>query len=436
MRPAPDRDRTTPAEASVAPGIPGPAQGALNGLLVADFSRVLAGPYLTMLLADLGATVIKVESPEGDQTRAWGPPWREKDSTYYLAVNRGKRSVILDLADPGDQRLASELATRADVLVENMMPGRMARFGLDYPAVAAVNERVVYCSLTGFGPQPEGGAMPGFDLVAQAASGLMSITGEAGGPATKVGVAVVDVLCGLHAAVGTLAALAARTRTGRGQLVEANLMLSALSALTNQAGGYLAAGVVPTRLGNAHPSVAPYEVFPLHDAEIVIAVGTDAQFRNLCRVLEIDAVMTDNRFATNSARVRHRDELRELLTASLGHLGKAQALHLFREAGVPAGPVNNMDQAFDFARTLNLDVTWNVDGVPQVRTPFELSATPPRPTLGAPALDGMGEDIRQWLASSHRRPGRLREGRAKGGPRDESAELGCVRGTRAGTRGR
>jgi len=265
--------------------------------------------------------------------------------------------------------------------------------------VAAVNERVVYCSLTGFGPQPEGGAMPGFDLVAQAASGLMSITGEAGGPATKVGVAVVDVLCGLHAAVGILAALAARTRTGRGQLVEANLMLSALSALTNQAGGYLAAGVVPARLGNAHPSVAPYEVFPLHDGEIVIAVGTDAQFRNLCRVLEIDAVMTDNRFATNSARVRHRDELRELLTASLGHLGKAQALRLFREAGVPAGPVNNMDEAFDFARTLNLDLTWNVDGVPQVRTPFELSGTPPRPTLGAPALDGMGEDIRQWLST-------------------------------------
>ena len=373
--------------------------GALDGLLVADFSRVLAGPYLTMLLADLGATVIKVESPAGDQTRGWGPPWREKDSTYYLAVNRGKKSIVLDLASPDDRRLAFELAVRADVLVENMMPGRMAKFGLDYPTVAAANEGVVYCSLTGFGAQAEGAALPGFDLVAQAASGLMSITGDVDGSATKVGVAVVDVLCGLHASVGVLAALQARSRSGRGQLVEANLMLSALSALTNQAAGYLAAGAVPSRLGNAHPSVAPYEVFPLLDGDIVIAVGTDAQFRSLCRVLELSTAATDTRFASNPARVRHRGELRQLLGARLSHLTKASTLDLLRQAGVPAGPVNDIGEAFDLARALGLDAIWNVDGVPVVRTPFKLSGNPPRPTSGAPGLDAMGADVRQWLTA-------------------------------------
>jgi crotonobetainyl-CoA:carnitine CoA-transferase CaiB-like acyl-CoA transferase len=376
-----------------------PPGGALDGLFVADFSRVLAGPYLTMLLADLGATVVKVESPDGDQTRGWGPPWRDGDSTYYLAVNRGKRSVVLDLADDHDRQLAVTLASRADVLVENMMPGRMARFGLDYPTLSAVNARLVYCSLTGFGTQPAGASLPGFDLVAQAASGLMSVTGDADGPATKTGVALVDVLCGLHATVGILAALQARARSGRGQLVEANLMLSALSALTNQAAGYLAAGVVPSRLGNAHPSVAPYEVFPVHDGEIVIAAGTDRQFAALCDALGLPEAATDARFATNSARVAHRGQLRQVLVQCLRTLPKADALQLLRHSGVPAGPVNDMAEAFELARSLGLDAVWHVDGVPHVRTPFQLSCDPPRPATGAPALDAQGMDMREWLAS-------------------------------------
>jgi crotonobetainyl-CoA:carnitine CoA-transferase CaiB-like acyl-CoA transferase len=383
----------------VRPSLSHPPGGALDGLLVADFSRVLAGPYLTMLLADLGATVVKVESPDGDQTRGWGPPWRDGDSTYYLAVNRGKRSVVLDLADDRDRQLAVTLASRADVLVENMMPGRMARFGLDYPTLSALNAGLVYCSLTGFGTQPAGASLPGFDLVAQAASGLMSVTGDADGPATKTGVALVDVLCGLHATVGILAALQARARSGRGQLVEANLMLSALSALTNQAAGYLAAGVVPSRLGNAHPSVAPYEVFPVHDGEIVIAAGTDRQFAGLCDALGLPETATDARFATNSARVAHRGQLRQVLVQCLRTLPKADALQLLRHSGVPAGPVNDMAEAFELARSLGLDAVWHVDGVPHVRTPFQLSCDPPRPTTGAPALDAQGMDAREWLAS-------------------------------------
>jgi crotonobetainyl-CoA:carnitine CoA-transferase CaiB-like acyl-CoA transferase len=376
-----------------------PPQGALGGLLVADFSRVLAGPYLTMLLADLGATVVKVEAPAGDQTRAWGPPWRDGDSTYYLALNRGKRSVVLDLADAGDRRLAAGLASRADVLVENMMPGRMARFGLDYPTLAAVNPSLVYCSLTGFGAQAEGASLPGFDLVAQAASGLMSVTGDPGGPPVKAGVALVDVLCGLHACVGILAALQARARHGRGQLVEANLMLSALSAMTNQAGGYLAAGVVPHRLGNAHPSVAPYEVFPARDGEIVIAAGTERQFVALCNALGLPEAPADERFATNAARVAHRAQLRLVLEAPLRALGASDALARLRQAGVPAGPVNDVAGAFELARSLRLDAVWPVDGVPQVRTPFRLSADQPRPTTGPPGLDAHGQEVRAWLAA-------------------------------------
>jgi crotonobetainyl-CoA:carnitine CoA-transferase CaiB-like acyl-CoA transferase len=227
----------------------------------------------------------------------------------------------------------------------------------------------------------------------------MSVTGDADGPATKTGVALVDVLCGLHATVGILAALQARARSGRGQLVEANLMLSALSALTNQAAGYLAAGVVPSRLGNAHPSVAPYEVFPVHDGEIVIAAGTDRQFAALCDALGLPEAATDARFATNSARVAHRGQLRQVLVRCLRTLPKADALQLLRYSGVPTGPVNDMAEAFELAQSLGLDAVWHVDGVPHVRTPFQLSCDPPRPATRAPALDAQGMDVREWLAS-------------------------------------
>lgn len=375
----------------------GAGSGALDGVLVADFSRVLAGPYMTMLLGDMGATVIKVESPEGDQTRAWGPPWRDGESTYFQGANRNKKSVVLNLRDPADRELAAELARRADVLVENLLPKRMRLFGLDYETVERTNPGVVYCSLTGFGSQPAGAELPGFDLVAQAASGLMSVTGDSDGPPTKVGVAVVDVLCGLYGGMAVLAALRARDRLGRGQLVEVNLLSSALSALVNQTAGFTMAGSVPGRLGNAHPSVAPYEVYRAADGDVVIAAGTERQFRGLCDALGLGRLAEDERFATNSARVAHREELRGLLDARLASLGRDQVVDLLQLAGVPATVVNDIGAAFSLAARLQLDALWTIDGVDHVRAPFFMSETAPRPTSGAPALDGHGPEIRSWL---------------------------------------
>ncbi|MEU1597922.1 CoA transferase [Streptomyces sp. NPDC005708] len=374
---------------------------ALEGLLVADFSRVLAGPYLTMLLSDLGATVIKVESPQGDQTRGWGPPYADGHSTYFQGLNRGKQSVVLDLAEPEQQALATELARRCDILVHNFVPGGMERFGLGYEAVEAINPRAIYCSLSAFGSDPAAAGLAGFDLVAQAVGGLMSITGEADGAPTKVGVAVVDVLCGLHAGIGVLAALAARERHGRGQHVEVNLMMSTLSALTNQAAGFLMAGVVPQRAGNAHPSVAPYEVFTLADGEIVIAAGTEEQYARLCTALELDHCRTDPRFTTNSQRVLHRQELVNVLTTALSARTCEDVLAVLTAARVPAGRVNDLDAAFDLAQSLGLDPVWRIGGLDHVRTPINMNATPPTPTFPPPELDSAGDTIRAWLRTSH-----------------------------------
>ena len=294
------------------------AGGALDGILVADFSRVLAGPYATMLLADLGADVVKVERPGlGDDTRAWGPPWSaDHDSTYFLGVNRNKRSLALDLADERGRRVALELAKRADVVVENLKPGGMDRLGLGYPDICEVNPSVVYASITGFGAGA-GADLPGYDLLVQAVGGLMSVTGPAPGEPTKVGVALVDVITGLHAVVGIQAALLHRSRTGQGQRVEVNLLSSLLSALVNQASGYVAAGVVPGIMGNRHPSIAPYETFLTADRPLVLAVGNDGQFRSLCAVLGRPDLAQDARFASNPARVAHRDALVAQLAAEL-----------------------------------------------------------------------------------------------------------------------
>ncbi|WP_424810017.1 CaiB/BaiF CoA transferase family protein [Rhodococcus sp. 27YEA15] len=374
--------------------------GALDGLLVADFSRVLAGPYLTMLLGDLGATVIKVESSDGDQTRGWGPPWRDGQSTYYQAINRNKQSIVLNLKDPADRDLAAELARRADVLVENFLPGTMRKFGLDYDSVSETNPGIVYCSLSGFGSHPDAAGLPGFDLVAQAVGGLMSITGEADGPPTKVGVALVDAICGLHGGIGVLAAVAARKQSSRGQLVEVSLFSSLLSALTNQAAGYLMGGVVPGRAGNAHPSVAPYEVFETRDNSIVIAAGTDVQFVRLCQCLDLDALSSDPRFSTNSARVSNRLELRELLIGALKEWTSEEAVQRLSQASVPVGPVNDLAAAFKLAETLGLDPVWDIDGVDHVRAPMTMSVTPPRPTSAPPMLDAHGTTLRAWLSDN------------------------------------
>src|SRR5260221_11299463 len=258
--------------------------GPLDGLLVADFSRVLAGPYCTMLLGDLGATVIKVESPAGDDTRTWMPPDRDGVATYYMAINRNKRSIVLDFNDPADLRLAQELAARADVFIENFKPGGLKRFGLDYDAVQQRNAGIIYASISGFGTA-QGASLPGYDLIVQAMSGLMSLTRSPDGPASRSGISGFDVIAGLHAAIGILAALNHRNHTGEGQHVEVSLYASALSGMVNQTSAYVVGGVIPGRRGNAHPSLFPYESLPAADRELSVAAGNNGQFSKLCEVL-------------------------------------------------------------------------------------------------------------------------------------------------------
>ena len=374
----------------------------LAGVLIADYSRVLAGPYCTMLLADLGADVIKVESPQGDDTRRWVPPVTgDGVATYYLAINRNKRSVALDLTDDADLAAARELARRADVLVENFKPGGLAKFGLDYESVAAANRGIVYASITGFGA--DGGKdLPGYDLMVQAVSGLMSLTGDPAGPPFRSGISVFDVITGLHAAIGILAALGQRASTGLGQHVEANLMTSALSAMVNQTSAYAAGGVTPFRMGNSHPSLFPYEPLPTACGDLIITAGNDAQFRKLCRVLGAEHLADDTRFARTDGRTAHREELRPLLTDLLA---KRTAEEWFGElipAGVPCGPINTVAEGIAFADRLGLApvvLAGRGDAaVATIRHPLTFSAAAPRYDLPPPRLDEHGDEIRTWLA--------------------------------------
>jgi crotonobetainyl-CoA:carnitine CoA-transferase CaiB-like acyl-CoA transferase len=379
----------------------GTRPGPLAGLLVADFSRVLAGPYCTMLLADLGADVIKVESPAGDDTRRWVPPTRDGVSTYYLAVNRNKRSVVLDLQDPGGRAAAAELARRADIMVENFKPGGLARYGLDYGAVSAANPGVIYASVTGFGTTG-GAGLPGYDLMAQAISGLMSLTGEADGPPSRSGISLVDVITGLHTAIAILAALHHRAAAGEGQHVQSTLLVSALSGMVNQSSAYVAGGVVPFRMGNSHPSLTPYEPLPTADGELIVATGNDRQFRRLCEVIGAPQLASDPRFATTGDRTAHRAELRTLLVERLAARPSAAWFDLLIAAGVPCGPINTVDAGVEFARRIGLEPVTvagqGADGVPTIRHPVDFSATPPSYPLPPPGLDEHGDQIRAWLA--------------------------------------
>jgi crotonobetainyl-CoA:carnitine CoA-transferase CaiB-like acyl-CoA transferase len=378
-------------------------QGPLAGLLVADFSRILAGPYATMLLADMGAEVVKVEGPAGDDTRTWQPPVREGVSTYYLGVNRNKRSVALDLKDPGDLGLARELARRADVFIENFKPGGLERFGLDYDAVAAANPAVVYASISGFGSGPKGAGLPGYDLIVQAVSGLMSVTGDAEGEPYRAGVAVFDVISGLHATIGVLAALNHRHETGVGQHVEISLLASAMSGLVNQTSAFVAGGVVPFRMGNSHPSLFPYEPLPCADGELIITAGNDLQFRKLAQVLGVPELADDPRFGRNEDRTANRDELRPLLVERLATRPKMEWFRELTGNGVPCGPINTIDQGVAFAEEVGLDPVVIVgegdDAIPSVRHPIRFSATPASYRLPPPRLDQQGDEIRQWLSS-------------------------------------
>ncbi|MEV6039513.1 CoA transferase [Nonomuraea sp. NPDC052116] len=390
-------------------------EGPLSGLLVADFSRVLAGPYATMLLADLGADVVKVESPGGDDTRSWTPPARGEVSTYYLGVNRGKRSIALDLRDPGDAEAARELARRADVLVENFRPGGLAKYGLDFPAVRALNPGVVYASISGFGAGA-GARVPGYDLMVQAMSGLMSLTGDPGGPPYRAGISVFDVMAGNHAVIGILAALRHREATGQGQHVEVNLLSSALTGLVNQSSAYVAGDVVPYRMGNAHPSVFPYEPLPTADHELIVAAANDGQFRRLCEVLGIPEVADDPRFARNADRTARREELRPILVERLVTRRAEEWFDLLVEAGVPSGPINTIDGGFAMAERFGLEPVVVVGegerAVPTTRHPIRFSETPAGYRLPPPELDEHGTELRKWLTRTEPTSGSSEEARS------------------------
>lgn len=327
----------------------------LDGVKVVDLSRILAGPLCTMTLADFGAHVLKVESQAGDETRGWVPPVNAQGvSTYYWAVNRNKQAVVADFANAEHRARLLKLIREADVLVENFRPGVLAKFGLDYSSLIELNPRLVYCSISGFGEQ-HGASLPGFDLLVQAVGGLMSITGEPEGTPSKAGVALVDVLAAQNAVAGILLALRERERSGEGQRVSINLLSSVLAGMTNQTSSTLATGKTPARMGNAHPSIAPYETFKASDGVVAIAVGNDRQFAALCRQLGDAALAEDPRFITNADRVAHRAELKTLIEAATAQRSASSWASSLMEAGVPAGKVNSIAEAIDFARELGLD---------------------------------------------------------------------------------
>ena len=378
-----------------------PLTSSLAGLRILDFSRVLAGPFCTQLLADLGAEVLKIERPEtGDDTRAWGPPFVGGESAYYLCANRGKGSLVLDLSAAGGLEQARQLAARADVLIENFRVGWMTERGLGYEALQTANPGLVYCSITGYGQTGPDADLPGYDFLTQGRSGLMSITGDPEGPPLKVGVAVSDLLTGLYAASGILAALRQRDLTGEGAYLDLALLDCQVAALANVAAAHLVSGGEPRRHGNAHPSIMPYEVFEAADGPFILAVGNDEQWRRCCRVLHQPEWSSDPRFATNPQRVEHREELLPLLRTVLRTRPCAEWLEAFRSASVPAGPVQTIGEVFQDPQVLARGMVREVchpsaELLRLVANPLLRGDTPasPPPRLG----DRGAELARRWL---------------------------------------
>jgi crotonobetainyl-CoA:carnitine CoA-transferase CaiB-like acyl-CoA transferase len=391
--------------------------GALGHLRVLDLSRVLAGPWASQVLADLGADVVKVERPgEGDDTRRWGPPWLRDargqetgESSYFLCANRGKRSVTIDLARPEGQVLVRRLAERADVLLENFRVGGLERYGLGYADLSALNPRLVYCSITGFGQTGPCRHRAGYDFLLQGMGGLMSVTGApdgvAGGGPMKVGVAVTDVLTGMYAATAVLAALAHRDRSGRGQHVDLSLLDVQVAMLANQAQAYLTTGEPPGRLGNAHPSIVPYQAFATADGHLVLAVGNDGQFARLCEVLGRAALAVDPRFASNAARVKHRAALLAVLEPALAERPSSAWLVALEAAGVPCGPINDLRQVFDDPQVRHRGMRQEVEHpaagrAALVASPIRLSDSPVAPPSAPPMLGQHTDEVLAELGLS------------------------------------
>ncbi|WP_374425890.1 CaiB/BaiF CoA transferase family protein [Paracoccus sp. (in: a-proteobacteria)] len=372
---------------------------ALKGLKVVELARILAGPWIGQTLADLGAEVIKIEAPEGDDTRRWGPPFIERpraDGTtetvaaYFHAANRGKRSVICDFNDPADLERLKALIDTADVVIENFKLGGLRKFGLDYDSVAGRNPGLVYASITGFGQDGPRAAQPGYDFLIQGMSGIMDLTGDPAGEPQKVGVAWIDIFTGLYGTIAVQAALAERARSGRGQHLDLSLLDCGLAVLANQATNYLLGGVVPHRLGNAHPNIVPYQLFPASDGHLIIACGNDRQFAALCRVLGQEGLAQDPDYATNPARVANRARLVPMLAGATARLTRAELIAALEKAGVPGGPVNDVAEALADPQVAARGLRIAPEGIAGLRSPMRFSRSPLVTDRAAPAL-GQGD---------------------------------------------
>ncbi len=372
---------------------------ALEGIRVLDLSRVLAGPYCTMVLGDLGADVLKIEQPgSGDDTRRWGPPWAGGESAYYLCVNRNKRSVTLNLKDDRAKEILRALARESDIVVENFKVGALDRMGVGYEALSALNPRLIWCSITGYGLDGPYADRPGYDFVAQGEGGIMSVTGEPDGEPMKVGVAIVDITTGLFAASAILAALHARERTGRGQRIDAALLPSAVAWLANVGSNYLVSGEIPKRYGNAHPNIVPYQTFRARDRWMTVAVGNDRQFQALCRILGLEHLAADDRFATNPARVANRETLVPLLQEVFETRDADDWLEAMTAAGIPCGPINTVDRVFAHPQILHrgmvVEVPHPTAGTVRLAgPPFILSDTPAEVRGHPPLLGEHTEEV-------------------------------------------
>ncbi|MEX5727553.1 crotonobetainyl-CoA:carnitine CoA-transferase CaiB-like acyl-CoA transferase [Rhodovulum iodosum] len=374
----------------------------LEGLKVLELARILAGPWIGQCLADLGATVIKVESPAGDDTRTWGPPFIKRpeggeehpSAAYFYSANRGKRSVAADFRSDEDLALVRGLAGEADVLIENFKLGGLAKFGLDHASLSAANPGLVYCSITGFGQDGPYAARAGYDYLIQGMSGLMSVTGSPEGEPMKVGVAVTDIVSGLYGVIGIQAALAERARTGRGQHIDVSLLDSATALMANQAMNYLATGVAPGRMGNQHPNIVPYQVFPVSDGQVIIAAGNDGQFRRLCQVIGQPELADDPRYRTNRDRVDNRATLIGALSSALAGWTRAVLLDRLEQAVVPSAPINDMADVFADPQVVARRLKIDPQGIPGVRTPLRFSESRLSLDRSAPPLDADGATIR------------------------------------------
>ncbi len=370
----------------------------LAGLRVLELARILAGPWTGQILADLGAEVIKIESPTGDDTRTWGPPFVEEtgSASYFHAANRGKKSVVLDLATARGQARARALAARSDVMIENFKLDGLAKYGLDYPSLSALDPRLIYCSITGFGQTGPYAPRAGYDFIIQAMSGLMSVTGEKGGEPQKLGVAVADLVTGLNSVIAIQAALAEREKTGKGRHIDMALMDACVSILSNQALSYLTSGISPASIGNAHPSIVPYQVFAVSDGHFILAVGNDGQFRKACAVLGLSDLADDPAYATNPARVTNREALVPMFQAVLGRWTRDEILAACEKAGVPAGPINSIGDVFADPQVQARGMQIAHGTLPGVRMPILFDGQPMVADRPCPRL---GEHTDEILAS-------------------------------------